>query len=90
MNLQAEITAVTFDEYDAASFTVQVADDEESQQVCFTTVIDAALAAFLIMRRNHNKPRDAFDQAIDAIDALNFTPKLAEELVGSVFTSTDE
>jgi hypothetical protein len=90
MNLQAEITAVKVNADDVAEFTIQVADDEETAQVSFSTVVDSALAAFLIMRRDHKKPRDAFDQVVDAIDDLNFTSKLAEDLVGTVYTSTDE
>lgn len=90
MNLHAEITAVTVNADDQTDFTVSVHDDDESGLVAFETVITAPLASFLAMRLNNAAPLDAFDQVIYAIESLNFTSKIAEELVGIEFTSTDE
>jgi hypothetical protein len=90
MNLQAVIKEVTVNPDDSVDYTIQVSDDEETALVAFTAVISEPLASFLAMRFKNDQHLDAFDQVIYAIESLNFSSKLAEDLVGIEFTSSED
>lgn len=90
MQIQVEIVGINIKKDDAAEFTLTVTDSDEAGNICFETVVDASLASFLVMRRDNRLPRDAFDKAIDAIESLNYSPMLAEELLSTTYESDPE